>query len=44
MMNEQVSRVLLMTAELRKGKTVQELSQSDAMKVAWKIEKGELKL
>jgi len=39
-MNEQISRILKRAAELQKGKSVLELSHSEAMKQAWKEENG----
>jgi hypothetical protein len=36
MTDERISFICVRSAELRKGKSVLELSQSDAMKLAWK--------
>jgi len=36
MINERISFICVRSAELRKGKSILELSQRDAMKMAWK--------
>jgi hypothetical protein len=41
MADERISFICVRSAELRKGKSILELSQSDAMRIAWKELKEE---